>query len=543
MANIKIDKKELLSIIKSEQELIERINLMGTPVESVTTDEIEIQILPNRSDCLSAQGFLRAFRYFAGKNKDRINYKIYPPEKGYSITIDSSLTNIRPFTACAIVKGIKFTDEKIKEIIDLQEKMHLTLGRSRKKMAIGIYPLDKISLPIKFEARTPKEISFIPLEASKEMNGLEILQQHPTGREYAHLVEGLDKFPVFVDAKGKVLSMPPIINSHETGKIDLNTKEVFIECSGSDFNLLKKSLIIIVTSLADMGGKIYSMELKYGNKREITPNLTPEKMKLSIENVNKLIGLSLTEKDIEKLLQKMGYSYNKGIVFIPAWRVDILHEVDIIEDIAIAYGYDKLAPEIPKVSTIGEESRKSKIENKVAEILMGLELIEISTYHLIKEEEKLQLSENDKVELIDSKTEYKLLRPNLIIPALRILAENKDNEYPQKIFEIGTVFSKDTKNKEETGIKESQNLIVACTPGNFTEMKQILDYLFKMLNKSYSLKEANNKYLIEGRTGEIFVENKSIGYLGEVHPQTLRNFGIKFSVALIEISLDDIANS
>ncbi len=543
MATIKIPKAELMKLVKSDDELTEKINLMGTPVESVGDSEIEIQILPNRPDCLSVQGFMRAFRAYLNKEPGLKKYRVNKPEKNYKVKISPSVAEVRPFTACAIVKNIKFNDENIKAIIDMQEKLHATVGRNRKKAAIGIYPLEKITLPISYEARKPSDIKFIPLEAEKEMTGSQILQQHPTGREYAFLLEGKSMFPVFADAKGKILSMPPIINSHETGKVSEQTRDVFIECSGFDINVLQKILNIIVTSLADMGGRIYAMELDYGKDKIITPNLSPEKMKLSIENANKLLGLELKEKDIEKLLPKMGYEYSKGKLSVPAWRTDILHEVDIIEDIAIAYGYENFVPEIPKVATIGEESKESRTESKIAEILTGLGLIETSSYHLIKadEAEKAKLDDKEKIELENSKTEYKFLRPNLIIPALRIFSENKDNEYPQKIFEIGTVFAKDRTNNTETSIKESEHLIIACSPGNFTEIKQMLDYLAGMAGFHYELKETAHYGFIEGRTGSIIAaDSKPIGIIGELHPETLREWGIKMPVALLEISLSEI---
>jgi phenylalanyl-tRNA synthetase beta chain len=544
MANIKVPKSELKKVVKNEEELIEKIDLMGTPVEGVDENDIEIQILPNRSDCLSVQGFLRAFKAYAGKEIGLKKYKVNQGDKDYRVIIDKSVGEVRPYTACAIVKGLKFDDERIKEIIDMQEKLHTTLGRGRKKAAIGIYPLEKIKLPIRFEARKPEDIKFQPLEMPQEMNGLQILQRHPTGREYAHLLEGKGKFPVFVDASGKILSMPPIINSHDTGKVGEKTDSVFVECSGFDFNVLNKILNIIVTSLAEMGGKIYSMELDYG-KKEITPNLEAEKMKISLDNVNKLIGLDLKEKDLEKLLPKMGYDYSKGKVAIPAWRADVLHEVDIIEDIAIAYGYDKLVPEIPKVATIGEESEESKVSAKIEEILVGLGLIETSSFHLIRPEEavKGKTSDDDKIELENSKSEYKLLRNNLLIPGMRILSENKDNEYPQKIFEIGKVFIRDKRGETDTGIKEFNHLFIASTPGNFTEIKQILDYLFKMLNMKYELKEGHNNNLIEGRTGIICANGSSVGIIGEVHPGTLRDWNIKLPVSVIEINLDLLMKS
>ncbi len=539
MAKVKFRKKDFEKYMKLTEENLNLINMFGTPIE-VFDEDVEIEIFPNRPDLLSMQGLIRALKAFSGKETGLKEYKINPPQKNYTVKIDSSVKSIRPYTVCAIVKGIKFTDEKIKEIIDMQEKLHTTIGRNRKKLAIGIYPLDKINLPITYEARKPQEIKFIPLESSQEMNGLQILQKHPAGKDYAHLLEGLDKFPVFVDSKGKILSLPPIINSNETGRVTEETKDIFIECSGFDLETLKKTLNIIVTTFAEMSGEIYSMKLEYGKDKLTTPDLTPEKMQIKLENANKLIGLQLKEKDLEKLLPRMGLEYKKGQVLIPAWRTDILHEVDIIEDIAIAYGYDLLMPEIPQVATIGQESPESKITSKISDILSGLGLIEISSYHLIKEDEakKMKIKDNEKIELEDSKTEYKLLRPNLQIPALRILSENKDNEYPQKIFELGTIFNKNE--KEDTGIKESTNLLISSTPSNFTEMKQILDYLFNSLSLEYSLNESSKKELIDGRTGSIILNGKEIGYIGEVHPDTLRNWNLKMPLSILEISLDEI---
>ncbi|HLF53586.1 MAG TPA: phenylalanine--tRNA ligase subunit beta [Candidatus Nanoarchaeia archaeon] len=542
MATIRIPKSELKKHIKLDESIIEKINLFGTPVESVTEEEIELEIMPNRPDLLSVEGFARAFKAFMNKETGLKKYRIHSPEKNFKVKISPSVNEIRPYTACAIVKKLNLDGKKIRTLIDLQEKLHATIGRNRRKAAIGIYPLEKITLPITYEARKPADIKFIPLESEKEMNGMQILQQHPAGKEYAKLLENYSTFPVFIDSKEKILSMPPIINSNETGKITEQTKEVFIECSGSNLEILKKILNIVVTTMADMGGEIYSMDLDYGKNKIITPDLKPEKVSLSLENANKLLGLELKEKDLEKLLPRMGYEYSKGRVYVPAWRTDILHEVDIIEDIAIAYGYDNLIPEIPKVATIGEESNESKIKSKISDILVGLGLLETSSYHLIKadEAEKAKLDEKDKIELENSKTEYKLLRPNLLIPILRILAENKDNEYPQKIFEIGTVFKKDASSSSETGIKESEHLIVAASPSNFTEIRQILDYLGRMLDIKLELIEAKQEQLIEGRTGSIGVNNKRIGYIGEIHPETLQTWNIKMPISVLEISLDEI---
>jgi len=533
MANVKFPRAEFEKYIKITPEIEEKISLFGTPVESLTNREIEIEVFPNRPDLLSMHGFLRAFQAFIGKGRKK--YKLNKPEKDYTVTIDKSTLEVRPYTACAIVRGLKLDDEKIKEVIDLQEKIHGTYGRNRKKIAIGVYPLDKITLPIKLEARDPDDIKFKPLESQKEMTGKQILSSHPTGREYGNLLKNFDKYPVFVDAAGEILSMPPIINSEKTGKISKDTQDIFLECSGSDFPSLSKTLNILVTMFSDMGGNIYQMNLKHPKGSKITPDLDPQETHIKVDNVNKLLGLELTEKQISNYLEKMGHEYSRGTVLSPAWRTDILHENDLIEDVAIAYGYQNFDPLIPEISFEGSEDPKEVKKRKIAEILIGLRMLETSSYHLTTVQDQFKamgIKSQEKVEVEDSKTDYKILRSNLLHILLRILKENTDAEYPQKIFEMGTIF----------GDEESESLAIALAgkKSNFTEIKQVLDYLMKMIDLEYHLLAKDNQAFIEGRCGEIKVGDKTIGYIGEVKPSILANNKLKMPVAALEMNLDEI---
>ncbi|MGB9708021.1 MAG: phenylalanine--tRNA ligase subunit beta [Candidatus Pacearchaeota archaeon] len=538
MALVKFSRKEFEKFVKIDKKTEEKTAMFGTPIESLDNNEIALEVFPNRPDLLSLHGYIRAFLAFLGKKTGLRQYKVNKPEAKYEVKIDHSVRDVRPYTACAIIKNLKFDDETIKEVIDIQEKIHATLGRNRKKIAIGIYPLEKIVLPIKFEARKPQDIKFIPLEFEREMNGAQILEQHPTGREYAHLLQGAKKYPVFVDAAGEILSMPPIINSHKTGKITEKTRDIFIECSGFDFNALKKTLNILVTMFADMGGDIYQMELVYGLKREITPNLEPEKLKINFGNINKLLGLELNERDIKNLLERMGYDYKNPEVFIPAYRADILHEVDIAEDIAIAYGYDNFEPEIPEISAIGEVDKKELLKEKIADVLCGLGFLEISSYHLLMKENLKKANIKSAIEVEKSKTDYKVLRPNLLCSMLNVLANNVDSEYPQKLFEIGTVFEKNP--KEETGLEEKDKLCIALTPGNFTELKQVLEYLAKMLRVKVALEETIVQNFIEGRLARVLINEKDVGLIGEIHPSVLKAWHLKMPLALLEIDLKEI---
>ena len=543
MTVVSMNRKEVEKRIgKITSEVENKIAMFGTPVETLTEETIEIDVTPNRPDLLSLQGFVRAMLPYL-KNEKLKPYKVNKPEKDYKVTIDKAVKSVRPFTACAIIKNLKLNDAKIKELIDIQEKLHITFARKRKKLAIGIYPLDKIKLPITFTAKKPEEIKFRPLEFPKEISGLQILSQHPAGREYAHLLAGQEKFPVFIDGNKNVLSMPPIINSHETGKINEGTKEVFVECSGFNLPYLKKTLNILIAIFADMGGDIYQMKVE-DKESYVSPDFSYEKVKLKLEDVNKTLGLALTEKEVKGCLEKMQIEYDKGVALIPPFRIDILHWIDLVGEIATAYGYDNFAPEIPKISTIAEEENNSKLKRKIAEILIGLGLLECSSYHLnTKEEIKNSNYEfKDFIELEESKTEYNVLRIDLLTNMLKIISENSDSSYPQKIFESGKVFSVDRRGDTDTGVLEKEHLVIGLTDEkvNFTEIKQTLDYLFRMLDIKYSLEECENSNFIIGRAGKIIVNGIEIGIIGEIAPRVLKNWGINMPVVALEMNIEKL---
>ncbi len=296
MTTLTFNKKELEEKIgKIDDNIKNKIDMFGTPIDGETEDELTIEVFPNRPDLLSLQGFSRAFNRFMGKNVDG-NYVAGKPENDFKVIIDKSVKKVRPFTSCAIVKGLKFDDDTINEVIEIQEKLHGSYGRNRKKLAIGIYPLEQIKLPIKFLAKKPDEIVFQPLEFPKEINARQILSQHPTGMEYGDLLKDCEEYPIFEDSNGEILSMPPIINSHKTGKITHDTTDVFIECSGFNKEYLDKTLNMIVCALADLGGKIYQMNVEDEvDGSFVSPNLENEKMKLDADYINKNLGLELSK--------------------------------------------------------------------------------------------------------------------------------------------------------------------------------------------------------------------------------------------------------
>jgi phenylalanyl-tRNA synthetase beta chain len=545
MPTVTLNRKEFEKLVGkklSDEKLKDRISYLGTALEGLTADEIHVEIFPNRPDMLSEQGLARAFASFIGAKPGLKEYKIHKSNE--KVIVESSVKDVRPFTAVAIVKGLKFDDEKIKEVIQIQEKLHVTYGRNRKKVAIGIYPYEKIKTPIRFIALPPEEIKFRPLEYPHEIDGRQILSKHPTGREYGHLLEGKEKYPIFIDANDQILSMPPIINSHNVGKVSYETTDVFIECSGFDYDVLSKCLNMIVTALADMGGEIYSMELDLYGKKLTSPDLSPKEMHIDLDYVNKILGLEITQKELKELLEKMGHGFSKGKVLTPAYRADILHQIDLVEDIGIAYGYENIPEEIPRVATIGRENKHEVFKRKISEMLAMLGLLECKTYHLTNKinQTKLMNTETDVVELANAlNEEYNVLAGWITPQMLETLKMNKQHEYPQNIFLISGTFQKDQ--NYETGVRESDNLGVSlCSDeADFTRVKQVLDYLMRMISVEYSIEPSDHISYIPGRSGKIIVNGKNIGTIGEISPEILSNWSLDMPVSSFEIDLKEFA--
>lgn len=536
MPTVELDKKTIKEKIGKEttdKELKEKIPMMGTDLEEITEDKIKVEIFPNRPDMLSEQGFARALSSFLGKNTGLKKYNIQESNK--KIKIKNDVKNVRPYTACAIIKDLKLDSEKIREIIQIQEKLHLTHGRNRKRAAIGIYPLKNIEFPITFTAEPPEQIKFQPLNHSEELKADEILEKHSAGK-YGHLLENKDKYPIFKDNNDNILSMPPIINSQKIGKIESGIENLFIECSGFNQRILNITLSILTTTLSDMGGKVKTITIEDTDSTYQTPDLTPEKIPIDKEYINQRTGLNKKLEEIKKLLKKMGYGIEENKALIPPWRADIMHKIDLAEDVAISHGYDNIQGENPNISTIGKETTNQKIKEQIRNILTNTEYQEVKNFHLISEEKinKTGLKTENSTQLLNALGENNYLRPSLIPNILEVFNKNKHQKHPQKIFEIGTIFNKEGEEKQKITIGKCGNQT------DYTTIKQIINLIQKLLDINTEIEETNTSWSINGRTAKIKHNNNTIGVFGEVHPKILDNWEIKTPVVISELSLEEI---
>ena len=531
---IEISKKDLIELIEKEMSNGEIENLLfNLKCETeFAGDNISCEINPDRLDMVSVEGIARAMKSYLGL-----------PKKEYKIE-DSKLTvsgksEVRPIFLAAIIEGVEMTDEFVKSIMQIQEKLHGSIGRNRKKVAIGVHDLDTINGNIEY--KDIDDITFIPLQETREMNIKQILNEHPKGKDYAHLLK--DSYPVFTDKEG-VLSFPPIINSERT-KVTEKTKNLFIDVTGTDRKAVEHCLNIILTNIAERKGKIKTVRVN----REKLPKLDPSSIVIAKEDVNDLLGLDLDETQIKEYLEKMLYQVKvKGgriTVYIPSYRVDILHPVDIVEDVAIAYGYEKFEPCIPELATVGGLTEKEIFTRKIRETMIGFGFNEFLNFVLTSKENNFDkmIWSGECIELVNPvSSEYNVCRTWLTPSLLKVLSHNLHVEYPQKVFEVGDVIILDEKQETKTRTVRGLAGAISHDNANLTEIKSIVEGVLNEIGIKYEFKSFSfdHKSFISTRCGEIFSDGKLIGMFGEIHPKVLEKWKLERSVIVFEISLEGL---
>jgi phenylalanyl-tRNA synthetase beta chain len=467
--------------------------------------------------------------------------------------VSARLVDIRPYIGCAVVKDVQLTDTIIRQAMQLQDKLDQTYGRNRRRASIGLYNFNLIVPPLSYGVAKPDEVSFVPLDFAEKMTLREIVQRHPKGLEYGHIVKKHKVWPLLLDSKGNVLSLPPIINSNDLGRITEDTRNVLIEVTGTSHETVLNTLNMVVVSLADRGGKIQSAEIHYPygrQKKVVTPKLETKTMKMDLESINEVLGFKLTLNELPDLLAKARYGLGKAQknafnVVIPCYRIDIMHPVDLIEDIAIAYGYNKIKPRWQRLPVSGGTTPKSEFSDLVREIMVGLGYQEVLNFIMTNPnnlQSKMRLKPEKVVEASNPRMTTLTCMRNWLLPSLfELLSHNTHVEYPQKIFEVGyaVVFNQ----KAETKTRDALKLACVSTHSNanFTEIKSSLEALLLNLGvKNFEIHEDKHSSFLEGRTAAVYVKRTHIGVLGEIHPQVLNNWQLKNPAAAFEIDVETL---
>ncbi|KAI5966877.1 FRS1 [Candida pseudojiufengensis] len=587
MPTIPVDKEDLFQLLGrsyTTEEFDELCFQFGIELDEDTTEEcqgderpqLKIEVPANRYDMLCIEGIAQALNEFLG-NSETPNYTLNPSNPEISLTIKESTFPIRQYAASAILRGIKFDQRSYDSFIALQDKLHTNLCRNRTLVAIGTHDLDTLTPPFTYEALPPKDIVFKPLNQTKEMNGEELMEFYEKDKnlgKYLHIIKDSPVYPVMLDANRTVASLPPIINSDHS-KITLNTKNVWIDVTGTDrtkTEIVINQLVAMFSKYSKVPFEIEPLKIisEHNNQSRITPNIKPREAKAEISYINSCLGLNYSGEEISKLLKKMSLDAKPSTtendllnVNIPITRSDILHQCDIMEDAAIGYGYDNLKKTKPNSESLVASALPI---NKVSDILRLASsqagYSEVMPLTLCSHDENykwLRLKDDSKaVKLENPKTiEYQVVRTTLLPGILKTIKENRKHSLPIKVFECGDIVLKDDSLERRAFNQKNWAAIYAGKTSGFEYIQGLLGKIMQTMRtpwlenpkddkrRGYWIEEDKSKTtFFEGRGAKILFrskdnnEAKEIGSIGVLHPEVMNFFDIPYAASSVELNAE-----
>ncbi len=542
MPVINFDYEDLIGLVGRRvppEELLETIPMMGADLQDFNraTGEMSIEFFPDRPDLYSVEGIARALGAFIGEEPGLKDYLIKDPFMDF--IIDPSVEEVRPSVVGGVVRDVRMTDALIKSLMELQEKLHLTVGRNRAKVSIGIHDMDNVEPPFTYKAIDPKSLSFVPLQMNEEMNLSEILERHEKGRKYSFILEDKETYPIITDTNGGVLSFPPIINGVLT-QVTEDTENIFIDVTGTDPLAVEGALNIVATTMAERGGHIEAVNLK-GTVERTTPDLRPGVWDLDLEGCRSWLGIDFSPEEVCSTLRRMGFgcgvSDNGVEVLSPATRMDLLHPVDLMEDVAIGYGYDHFGSQMPKVQTTGGEKTIERISGLMRDLMVGYGYVEATTLMLSSEEKEFHqmgLPEREVARILNPiGVDHTCIRVHLVPSLLSILRKSKHRDLPQKVFEVGDVIINGSRSRHMAALSMHSK-------ASFTEVKSLVESIMRNTSINHSISPYESEMFIEGRAASVSIDGRPIGYFGELHPQVITNHELGYPVIAAELDLDEM---
>lgn len=525
---------------------------------------IRMELLAVRPDMFDPGGLARVLRGYLGVETGRPHYEIAPP--AFTVHVDPALSrpeSYRPEIACGVVENLNLDEDSLKIVMKLQENLHWAIGRDRKQASIGVYDLDRVIPDIYYTVEDPDRFRFVPLGApaiddEHAITMREILTKHPKGIGYAHLLCGLARFPVLRDRNGRVLSMPPIINSEDT-KVTPATKRFFVDVTGLARRVVERTLNIAVSSMLESipGSTARAVLIKTQAGERQTPDFTPQEVELDPGNVARILGIEIGPAEIVSALQRMRHdaALERGRVrvSVPAYRNDIMHPIDLVEDVAIAYGYHHIPPTLVPTYTVGQELPIEALAERARALLCGLGFLEVVTLVLTHpEQHDTLLGREPSADVVrignPVSQEQTMVRTSLLPGIISTFQHNLTHPLPQRIFEVGEVTLIDP--SAETGARDERRLacgIVAPHTG-FEEIKAIAEAILREFGiTSPTLRDCRRQPFLAGRAAEAWGTGSGgeacLLWFGEVHPEVLERCGLQNPVVLLEGDLEQLGGA
>jgi len=534
--------------------------------EEATDDEeviYKIEIPANRYDLLCLEGLAQALRIFIGKDEVP-DYKVrdLPVSSMLKMHVKPETSWIRPFVVCAVLRGITFDEARYNSFIDLQDKLHQNLCRKRTLVAIGTHDLDTLEGPFTYEALAPSQIKFVPLKQEKEFRADELMEYYKSDmklKKFLHIIENSSVFPVIYDSKRTVLSLPPIINGAHSA-ITLKTKNVFIECTGTDLTKAKIVLNTMVTMFSMYCETKFEVEpvevINPDEKSVIYPDLSIWNLEIDLPYISRSIGVPLKENEVISLLAKMqlsAQSQNSKIrVSVPPTRSDILHKCDVMEDVSIAYGFNNIPKTKPKSLTQGKQHPLNHLSDLIRSEIAMAGFTEVLTWILCSYEENFSMvnRKDDKKTAVvignPRSSEFEVARTSLLPGILKTMGHNKDHPRPIKIFEVGDIVVLD--DQKDVGAANQRRLAALYCNSNsgFEIIHGLVDRIMEVVgvpfvtvgdDSGYYIRPSHEPEFFPGRQASIIFKGKSIGAFGIVHPEVLARFDIPDPCSMLEMNI------
>jgi phenylalanyl-tRNA synthetase beta chain len=540
VVELELSRLEKLVGKSNRKKIIDTLPFVGLDIESLENDSVRVEYSPNRPDYSTDFGIALGLQGLLGTKKGIPKLKI-KKIGGYKIKVDSSVGKVRPFVTAIVAKNGKIDDNVLKQIIVMQEDLHFGVGRRRKKSSIGIHDLDTISFPLTYTT-TSQNHKFIPLNSTTEKTISEILKNTEVGQDYGHILGNSQKVPIILDSLGKTVSFPPIINSSLT-TVTTKTKNLFVEVTGLEKTDIEDMLAIVAVILQSAGFDLFFVNIS--GAKNSTPQFKERKIILNGNLVNTMLGLNLSSAAIVTALKRCRIDAiikNKNIICtVPRYRFDIFGPMDLVEEVALGYGIENLRPNLTSSQTLGQSNKESELQNILSQTLVGLGYTEALNSCLTSKKilyELINRKATNIISVLDSKSlEHTILRDLIIGGLVNNLSGNIHEPYPQKLFEIGTVFSQGTPVKEEIHLA----CVTSHKDANFSEIKSILQSALKTgFNIECKTKTSSHPTFSKGRTAEILVDGKSFGIIGEIDSKVTENFKIREPVAGFELILSSL---
>ncbi|THE65758.1 phenylalanine--tRNA ligase subunit beta [Salinadaptatus halalkaliphilus] len=568
MPTVEIDPDELRDLSgheeKDDDELKDDLFGLGLEFEGRTeAGAFELEFAPDRLDRLSVEGVARSLRYQYGDARGVHVPGTNSPE--WTIRVDDSVPEERPYVTGAVIRDVNLDEEGLESLIQLQEKLHATMGRKRAKGAIGIHDLtmlkgaavtDTESNPtIEYVGVEPDEDRFVPLDSDAELTPAEVLEEHQTGRTYADLVSEYERYPAIYDDLG-LFSFPPVINGRRT-EVSTDSRDLFVEMTGTDQWTIDKMLTIVCYALAARGATIEDVVVEYADHELHRPDLSTKTKTVAHDRIETILGIGLDPEEVIDLAERSGLdaerSENKDgdlvyEVTIPPYRVDVLHPLDVIDDLGRAYGFNDLEPKYPDVGTVGGRHERSRLERSVREQLVGLGFEDLLNFHMISEEanyERVDVSPDAAVYGAGKPAtikgpyseDFTMLRTWVTPSLLMVLERNTHRAYPQDLAEIG--FTAAVDDGENTGIAERRRVgaVLASHEAGYEDAKARLQALCRRFDVDLETPPTDHPTYISGRTASVVIDGEDVGVIGELHPRVLVEHDLEVPVAGFEFDL------